>query len=228
LSGQSYGEFVKQNIFDPPGLNDTGHDGNALAVLSNKASGYAPAGLTDFENVPFLDWSIKTGNGSIYSTVEDLYRWDRSLYTDKILKKSSRDQMFNNGYGWFAGKRLNRNVVRMNGRSPGFNSEMQRYVDDDVCIIVLARKTSTFDGPTESAADAANFVCYNCFAIARTAENDATLAFATSHGFRRWTNEFGIIDLRIAVSAEIMDVMAFGQQELLNLLFVFEAGVIAG
>ncbi len=138
LSGQSYGEFLKQNIFDPLGLNDTGHDGNALAVLSNKASGYAPAGLTDFENVPFLDWSIKTGNGSIYSTVEDLYRWDRSLYTDKILKKSSRDQMFNNGYGWFAGKRLNRNVVRMNGRSPGFNSEMQRYVDDDVCIIVLS------------------------------------------------------------------------------------------
>ncbi len=137
LSGQSYGEFLKQSIFDPLGLNDTGHDGDPLAVLSNKASGYAPAGLIDFENVPYMDWSIKTGNGSIYSTVEDLYRWDRSLYTEKVLKKSSRDQMFNDGYGWFAGKRLNRNVVRMNGRSPGFNSELQRYVDDDVCIIVL-------------------------------------------------------------------------------------------
>ena len=41
-----------------------------------------------------MDWSIKTGNGSICSTTEDLYRWDRSLYTEKILKKSSLAQMF--------------------------------------------------------------------------------------------------------------------------------------
>jgi CubicO group peptidase (beta-lactamase class C family) len=138
LSGQKYGDFLKQRIFDPLGLRDTGHDGNSSALLTNKASGYAPAGLTEVENVPYMDWSIKTGNGSIYSTVEDLYRWDRALYTDKILKKASLDMMFKEEYGWFSGKRLNRSVVRMNGRSPGFNSEMQRYVDDDVCIIVLA------------------------------------------------------------------------------------------
>lgn len=138
LSGKSYGEFLKETIFDPLNLSDTRHDGNPAAVIANKASGYIPAGLTDVENVPYMDWSIKTGNGSIYSTVEDLYRWDRALYTEKILKKSSVAQMFTSDYGWFNGKRLNRNVVRMNGRSPGFNAEMQRYTDDDVCIIVLA------------------------------------------------------------------------------------------
>ena len=138
LSGQSYGEFLKQNIFDPLGLRETSHDGDPRALLTNKAAGYMPAGLNDLENVPYMDWSIKTGNGSVYSTIEDLYRWDRALYTEKILKKSSLAQMFKEEYGWFNGKRLNRNVVRMNGRSPGFQSEIQRYLDDDVCIIVLS------------------------------------------------------------------------------------------
>src|SRR5437763_6894778 len=138
LSGQTYGEFLKQNIFDPLGLRDTNHDGDASVLIANKASGYVPVGATSVENAPYLDWSIKTGNGSIYSTVEDLFRWDRALYTEKVLKKSSSQQMFTEQYGWFYGKRLNRNVVRMNGRSPGFNSEFQRYVDDDVCIVVLA------------------------------------------------------------------------------------------
>ena len=138
LSGQTYGEFLRQNIFDPLGLRDTNHDGDASTLIANKASGYVPAGATVVENAPYLDWSIKTGNGSIYSTIEDLFRWDRALYTEKILRKSSLQQMFIEQYGWFNGKRLNRNVVRMNGRSPGFNSDFQRYVDDDVCIIVLA------------------------------------------------------------------------------------------
>lgn len=137
LSGQTYGEFLKKNIFDPLGLSDTGHDGDPRVLLTNKAAGYAPAGLIDLENVPYMDWSIKTGNGSIYSTIEDLYLWDRALYTEKILKKSSLEMMFREEYGWFNSKRLKRNVVRMNGRSPGFQTEIQRYVDDDVCIIVL-------------------------------------------------------------------------------------------
>lgn len=45
--------------------------------------------------------------------------------------------MFVEGYGWFDSKRFNRRAIRMNGRSPGFQSEIQRYVDEDVCIIVL-------------------------------------------------------------------------------------------
>ena len=147
LSGQTYEEFLKQNIFEPLGLRDTGHDGNPRAVLKNKAAGYAPAGATDLENVPYMDWSIKTGNGSLYSTVEDLYKWDRALYTEKILQKTSLQQMFSAEYGWFNGKRVNRNVVRMNGRSPGFQSDFQRFIDDDACVIVLSNNYS----PTASA-----------------------------------------------------------------------------
>jgi CubicO group peptidase (beta-lactamase class C family) len=142
LSGQGYGEFLARNIFEPLGMTSSGHDGDSSALLKNRAAGYVPAGVSDLENAPFLDWSVKTGNGSLYSTVEDLYRWDRALGSDKILKKSTLDQIFTDhvegtGYGWFVGRRLDRRVVRMNGRSPGFQAEIQRYIDDDACVIVL-------------------------------------------------------------------------------------------
>src|SRR6266550_1174504 len=147
LSRQKYGEFLKQRIFDPLGLRETGHDGNPVAVISNKASGYTPAGLTEVENVPYMDWSIKTGNGSIYSTVEDLYRWDRALYTEKILKKSSLETMFKEKYGWFVSEQFKRKLIRYGGRSPGFNSDFQRFINDDVCVVVLSNNYSATANP---------------------------------------------------------------------------------
>ena len=82
-----------------------------------------------------------------------MYKWDRALYTEKILKKSSVDKMFTDnagssvGYGWFIEKRFNRRVVRMGGRSPGFTSEIQRYVNDDVCIVVLGNNYAPTASP---------------------------------------------------------------------------------
>ena len=147
-SGKAFGDFLRENIFEPLGMRDTGHDGRATALLKNRASGYVPAGVDGVENAPYLDWTMKTGNGSLYSTVEDLYKWDRALYTEKILKRGSLDKMFAKhvddavGYGWFISRRLNRNCIRMNGRSPGFQGEIHRYVDDDVCVIVIGNNYS--------------------------------------------------------------------------------------
>jgi CubicO group peptidase (beta-lactamase class C family) len=143
VSGKSYGEFLKVNIFEPLEMKDTGHDEQAGTLLKNRASGYVPMGISGLENAPYLDWTSKTGNGSLYSTVEDLYRWDRALYTEKILKKPTLERMFaphveGVGYGWFISQRHNRRAIRMSGRSPGFSAELQRYVDDDVCVIVLS------------------------------------------------------------------------------------------
>jgi hypothetical protein len=111
--------------------------------------------MRDVENAPYLNWSIKTGNGSLYSTVEDLYKWDRALYTEKILKKSTLDKMFTNsgfgfGYGWFVRQHFNRRATLINGRSPGFTSSLERFVDDDVCIILAA---NTYSGITQAMAD---------------------------------------------------------------------------
>lgn len=143
VSGQSYGEFLRQNIWEPLGMNDTGHHSYGEMLIPNRASGYQPVGLDQMENAPYIDWSFKTGNASIFSTVEDLHKWDRALNTEKILKKGSIAEMFSKHYGWFSGKRLNRNVVRYSGRSPGFQCEIHRYIDDHAFVAVLSNNYST-------------------------------------------------------------------------------------
>ena len=153
-SGKQYGEFLEENIFRPLGMNATGNDDGSDTLIPNRASGYVPAGMQDVENAPLLNWSVKTGNGSLYSTVEDLYKWDRALYSDTILKKATRDRMFTDyggfGYGWFVRKKFDRRVVAINGRSPGFTSSLDRFIDDDVAIILAA---NTYSGMTQSMAD---------------------------------------------------------------------------
>ena len=154
ISGKKYGEFLQQNILRPLQMDSTANDDGSDVLIPNRASGYVPAGLQDVENAPFLNWSIKIGNGSLYSTVEDLYKWDRALYSDVILKKSTRDRMFTDyggfGYGWFVRKKIDHRVIAINGRSPGFTSSLERFIDDDVTVILAA---NTYSGMTQSMAD---------------------------------------------------------------------------
>ncbi len=105
-SGRSYGDFLRESIFDPLGMKDTAHDGDAAALVRNAASGYTPAGYDGLEKTPYLDWTIKTGNGSIYTTIGDLYAWDRALYSEKILSRASLESDLHPPRGWIRGLRM--------------------------------------------------------------------------------------------------------------------------
>ena len=142
VSGKSFGDFLKTTFFEPLGMNDTRHRADVKQIVPRFATGYEAKGGSDLQQAVYTDWSAKTGNGSLYATVEDLYKWDRALHTDKILSKASRDKIFTNhisgaGYGWFVWDRYNKKRVYINGSSPGYTSYFLRFPDDDVCIIVL-------------------------------------------------------------------------------------------
>ncbi len=143
VSGMKYGDFLKKNIFDVLAMQNTQHHGNALAVIPDVATGYAPDGRKNLQRAPYLDWTIKTGNGSLYSTVEDLAKFDRALLTEKLLAKPGLVKMFTPnlsdvGYGWYLKPHINRKRSYMTGRSPGFSTYFGRYPDDQVCVIVLS------------------------------------------------------------------------------------------
>ncbi|MGE5205337.1 MAG: serine hydrolase domain-containing protein [Chlamydiota bacterium] len=142
VAGESYGDYVREHILDPAGMRHSGHDGDARRLIPFAASGYEPAGITGHEKAPYLDWSNKTGNGSLYSTVGDLYRFDRALNTNALLQAATRQKYFvegrGNRYGWFVRRRAGRRVMSSNGRSPGFTAELDRFPDDDVTVIVLS------------------------------------------------------------------------------------------
>jgi CubicO group peptidase (beta-lactamase class C family) len=148
VSGQSYASFLKQNIFDPLGMSNSGVDDRKQTDL---AKGYSDA-EGDIALQPIYTFAA----GSVYSTVEDMYLWDQALYTDKLLPQSSLKVMFtpqvaipdgeyygfdgstgwSYGFGWFiAPKELG--YVLHGGTLPGYRAEFRRYMDTKTTIILL-------------------------------------------------------------------------------------------
>ena len=148
VSVESYEDYLRRHIFEPAGMKDSGVDDDASRLIPNAASGYNPAGISGFENASYLDWSNKTGNGNLYSTVEDLYRFDRALNTDSLLKKATQQKYFveadDNFYGWYIwNQRLGHRLLAAKGHGPGFTAELDRYPDDDVTVILLSNSYAT-------------------------------------------------------------------------------------
>lgn len=142
VSHQKYGDFLKEHIFIPAGMKSTLHHGDMSTVIPHAAEGYAPDGNFGLKHAPYLDWSSKSGNGSIASTASDLEKWNRALNGTSILSAKSKEKMFTKyfeaGYGWYMKEQFARPYVYMNGRSPGFSAHIGRYVNEDVCVIVLS------------------------------------------------------------------------------------------
>ncbi len=147
ISGKSYEEYLRDRIFQPAGMQDSGSDGEASRLIPFAASGYNPAGISDFEKAPYVDWSNKTGSGSLYSTVDDLYRFDRALNTDILLKSSTPQLHYvkaeEDRYGWYMFERVGHRVLAAKGHGPGFTAELDRFPDDDVTIILLCNSYGT-------------------------------------------------------------------------------------
>lgn len=142
-SGSDYGTFLKTAILDPLGLRRTGHHGSARQIIPDIANGYAPAGSISLERAPYLDWSMKTGNGSLYSTAEEVMRFMRAVNRGRLLRPESVSRTFtphmpNIGYGWFLSQANGREIHHANGRSPGWAAQADHYVKDDVTVVVLA------------------------------------------------------------------------------------------
>ncbi len=138
VSGLEYGVFLKKNIFDPIGLKHTGHHRHMGQLIENLATGYVPAGgYTSIENTPYIDWSVKTGNGSLYSTTEDLLKWVTALMNGKVLPKQRVEKMIDEGYGWFVSEKAGEKAIYYNGNSPGVSSFIGYFPEKNTTIIVL-------------------------------------------------------------------------------------------
>ncbi|HEX8514638.1 MAG TPA: serine hydrolase domain-containing protein [Bacteroidia bacterium] len=149
VSGEPFSEFMETNIFKPLGMNDTWvHDVNRKAEGKKVTRGYN--GLGKPEDDTYAD--DVTGDKGVYSTVEDLFKWDRALYSEVLLKKSTIEEAYkgysnehkgkrNYGYGWRTvddGK--NPKIIYHNGWWHGYNSLFLRRPSDGTTIIVLSNK----------------------------------------------------------------------------------------
>jgi CubicO group peptidase (beta-lactamase class C family) len=137
---------LKEDILLPLAMKDSGYDHYA-DILPLRAAGYQQD-LAGVVNAPYLDMSIPYAAGSLYSTVEDLYKWDQALYTDKLLPSDLKQKLFtpnleNYGYGWFiraipAGEPgAGKTMISHGGGINGFNTLEQRLVGDHDLIVLF-------------------------------------------------------------------------------------------
>ena len=87
ISGQSYKDFVQENIFKPLAMNDSGYDSNS-ALIQRRASGYSPS-RNGPVNAGYIDMTIPFSAGALYSTTNDLLRWEQGLFGGKVLSSAS-------------------------------------------------------------------------------------------------------------------------------------------
>ena len=149
VTGEFYGDFLQQRIFKPLGMSTT-RIISEEDIIPNRSAGYrwADGRLKNQEWVsPVLN---TTADGSLYFSILDLAKWDAALYTEKLLKHASLKQMWtvtalsngkpnsgHYGYGWFIGDKKGHHVVEHEGEWQGFETQISRYVDDRLTVVVL-------------------------------------------------------------------------------------------
>lgn len=149
ISGQSFESFVQENLFKPLRMNDSGMF-SYVTVIPRRASGYWP-GRNVIENAERPDFRLWFSSGSIYSTAEDLLRWQEGLFGGKLLSAASLRTMVTPFKGDYACglyvRRVNSHLaIEHDGNNIGFNSEMAYYPEEKIVVIVLANLNGNVTG----------------------------------------------------------------------------------
>lgn len=146
ISGQSYEQFITDNIFTPLGMKDSGYDSNT-AIIKRRASGYIKGPVATV-NAGYVHMSVPHAAGALYSTTGDLLKWEQALFAGKVVSKASLDRMttpFKNDYGFglVSVMEKGRRAIWHNGGIDGFNTRMAYYPDTRTVVIAL----SNVNGP---------------------------------------------------------------------------------
>ncbi|GAB5554507.1 MAG: hypothetical protein Sapg2KO_40980 [Saprospiraceae bacterium] len=150
-SGQSIGEYAKQHIFEPLGMDATFILENPHRAIKNGATGYVPNSDGYYDKRHYTNIAIG-GDGQVYSTINDLLLWDANAYHKKV----GGEQMYqimetrgilnsgkktNYGTGVFVDE-LNGNPMVMHlGAWGGFRALLYRFPEKELSIAVLMNGT---------------------------------------------------------------------------------------
>jgi CubicO group peptidase (beta-lactamase class C family) len=146
VTKKKWEQLMHERILGPLGMNSSGFDFTNLKT-PDKATGYFI--MDGKKNTPatIVDSSVAFSAGSLYSTVGDLYKWERAISAGKLLKPESWKAEFTPfidkyAYGWFIDSLHGKKITRHGGGIYGFVSDLLRFPDDDLVIILLSNKPS--------------------------------------------------------------------------------------
>lgn len=148
VGGKFYGDLLREKVFAPLGMT-TARVISEADIVGNRADGYRLAD-GELKNQPWVAPALNTtADGSLYLTLLDLAKWDAALYGERILSRAALAQMWSParlssgaltdyGFGWFLGARGGVGFMRHGGAWQGFSSDIVRYPDRKLTVIVLA------------------------------------------------------------------------------------------
>jgi CubicO group peptidase (beta-lactamase class C family) len=165
VSGKKFAAFLRENIFIPLGMTNTLAYEAGISAVPHRAFGYAKT-KDGFE---FSDQSLTSavlGDGGIYSSVAELFKWDQSLYTEKLVSKKMLDDAFTvhsrksdfdgsgYGFGWYIGEHRGVKRIWHYGSTCGFSTEINRYPEKQLTVIVLTnRRNAKIEDASRKLAD---------------------------------------------------------------------------
>ena len=151
VSHKNYATFMKEEVFIPLGMNHTYvADVKNKTIFPHKTIGHKPSGKEEDEE--YADAVL--GDKGIYSTVGDLFKFNKALYSERLLKRHTIEEAYkgysnehrgarNYGLGWrIVDQGKKGKIIYHNGWWHGYSSLFYRRLADETCIVVLSNKFS--------------------------------------------------------------------------------------
>lgn len=164
-SGQSLREYARENIFEPLEMNNSLFYDDNTDLIKNRVFSYEKT-EDAFDNL-ILRFDM-VGSGGVYSSIEDLVKWDQNFYTNKlgkggqaIIEKMHEDGVLNNGesagyaYAVVNGEYKGLRTVSHGGSLAGYRSTLTRFPDQQFSVIILANRSDA--NPTSKAYEVADY-----------------------------------------------------------------------
>jgi CubicO group peptidase (beta-lactamase class C family) len=146
VSGKTYPQYLKENIFDPIGLSSTFYE-SATTIIPNRVSGYAWQN-DQYVNADYISMSLVFSAGALRSKAQDLYQWHKALYEGKLIKLQTlqaattplpltNGQTSEYGYGWFIRNENGLLSIGHAGAIDGFRAIENYFPEQDIYITLL-------------------------------------------------------------------------------------------
>lgn len=151
-SGKPYADFLQEDVFAPLGMHATGYAEPRL-ILDGRAAGYARSG-DSLTNSIYTDVLGPYAAGALYSSVDDLLRWNNALETGLLLKSDAVQKLFTPAridnpygwtyaYGWWSERIFERQTQWHRGNIPGFVGVVVRFPSESLFVAVLSNEDRT-------------------------------------------------------------------------------------
>jgi CubicO group peptidase (beta-lactamase class C family) len=161
VSGQFYGDFLEQHVFQPLHMDST-HIISEENIVPHRSAGYRLV-KGEIKNQEWVAPKLNTtADGALYTNIFDMAKWDAALAAEKLLKKSSYEQMYTRvhlsdgktngyGFGWGISSANGHPILEHSGSWQGFTMDFLRYPQDKLSIVVFTNLDSEHSHPAKIA-----------------------------------------------------------------------------